>query len=146
MQVQSDRLDNCTICGKLYLKTFTDHCLECYKEIEEDFKIVEAFLRREEHRFTTLEDLSEATEVSAKRISSFIREGRIYGEDFPNLGYPCAHCGIAIKRQILCTSCYDTFSMEINKTLKQEQLLEELAADRRQGSGAAKYWQLKQGK
>lgn len=146
MQVQANRLDNCTICGKLYLKTFTDHCLECYKEIEEDFKLVEAFLRAEEHRFTTLDDLSDATEVSAKRISGFIREGRIYGEDFPNLGYPCAHCGDAIKRQLLCTSCYDTFSAEINKTLKQEKLLEELTSEKKPSSGAAKYWQIKQGK
>ena len=146
MQVQANRLDNCTICGKLYLKNFTDHCLDCYKEIEEDFKLVEAFLRSEEHRFATLADLSEATEVPAKRITLFIREGRIYGEDFPNLGYPCAHCGEAIKRQLLCTSCYDTFSAEIHKTLKQEQLLEELASDKKPNSGAAKYWQMKQGK
>ena len=146
MHVQTDRLVNCTICGNLYLRTFTDYCLECYKEMEADFKFVQAFLKLEEHRFVTLEDLSEATEVSTKRIATFIREGRIYGADFPNLGYPCAHCGAAIKRQLLCTSCYDTFSMEINRTLKQDRLLEELASYKKPKSGGAKYWQLKQGK
>ncbi len=121
-----DRLTNCTICGKLYAKTFTDYCMDCYLEIEEDFKIAERFLRAEENRNVTLEALSEATNVSAKRLSTFIQDRRIYAEDFPNLGYPCAHCSTIIKRQLLCVPCFDTFSSEMNISLKQDKLREEM--------------------
>ncbi|MCJ1909778.1 TIGR03826 family flagellar region protein [Planococcus ruber] len=143
MDVHSNQLENCVLCGRLYLKSYTDFCLDCYKEIEADFKKVDAFIKDEANREATLEELSEATEVSEKRIADFIREGRIYGEDFPNLGYPCAHCGTVIKRQVLCDSCYDQFSEEVNRTLKRDQLADEI---RKPQQRAGKYWQVKQDK
>lgn len=141
--MHSNQLENCVLCGRLYLKSYTDFCLDCYKEIEADFKKVDAFIKDEANREATLEELSEATEVSEKRIADFIREGRIYGEDFPNLGYPCAHCGTVIKRQVLCDSCYDQFSEEVNRTLKRDQLADEI---RKPQQRAGKYWQVKQDK
>lgn len=142
--MQSDRLKNCVICGRLYLKTYTDHCLECYKEIEQDFNRMNSFLKEAENRNATIEELSEATKVSEKRLAGFIRDGRIYGEDFPNLGYPCAHCGKVIKRQVLCQGCYERFSSDISKTLKRDKLAEEAARKPREQN--SKYWQVKQGK
>lgn len=141
--MHSNQLENCVLCGRLYLKSYTDFCLDCYKEIEADFKKVNAFIKDEANREATLEELSEATEVSEKRIADFIRDGRIYGEDFPNLGYPCAHCGTVIKRQVLCDSCYDQFSEEVNRTLKRDQLADEI---RKPQQRAGKYWQVKQDK
>lgn len=126
------------------MKSYTDFCLDCYKEIEADFKKVDAFIKDEANREATLEELSEATDVSEKRIADFIRDGRIYGEDFPNLGYPCAHCGTVIKRQVLCNSCYEQFSSEINRTLKRDKLVDEIG--RKPQERAGKYWQVKQDK
>lgn len=137
-----DRLTNCTQCGKLYAKTFTDYCMDCYLEIEEDFKIAERFLRAEENRNVTLEELSAATNVSAKRLSMFIRDMRIYAEDFPNLGYSCAHCPTIIKRQLLCAPCFEIFSSEMNISLKQDKLREEMKSgftSRLNGYKANKY-------
>lgn len=91
----------------------------------------------------TLENLSEATGVTEKRITDFIREGRIYGADFPKLGYPCAHCGAVIKRQMLCHSCFDLFSSDISRTLKRETLVEEMNKKRDEEYTKVKYWQLK---
>lgn len=142
--MQSNQLDNCVICGRLYLKSYTDYCLDCYKEIEQDFKEVNTFIKEEVNRNATMEELSEATEVSEKRIADFIRDGRIYGEDFPNLGYPCAHCGTVIKRQVLCQSCFKQFSSDINRTLKRDILAEEVG--RKLQDRNSKYWQVKQGK
>lgn len=142
--MHSNQLENCVLCGRLYLKSYTDFCLDCYKEIEADFKKVDAFIKDEANREATLEELSEATDVSEKRIADFIRDGRIYGEDFPNLGYPCAHCGTVIKRQVLCNSCYQEFSSEINRTLKRDKLVDEIG--RKPQERAGKYWQVKQDK
>lgn len=144
MDVHSNQLENCVLCGRLYLKSYTDFCLDCYKEIEADFKKVDAFIKDEANREATLGELSEATEVSEKRIADFIRDGRIYGEDFPNLGYPCAHCGTVIKRQVLCNSCYQDFSSEISRTLKQDKLVDEIGKKPQERAG--KYWQVKQDK
>ncbi|GKW46565.1 flagellar protein [Planococcus sp. NCCP-2050] len=144
MDVHSNQLENCVLCGRLYLKSYTDFCLDCYKEIEADFKKVDAFIKDEANLEATLEELSEATDVSEKRIADFIRDGRIYGEDFPNLGYPCAHCGTVIKRQVLCNSCYQEFSSEINRTLKRDKLVDEIG--RKPQERAGKYWQVKQDK
>lgn len=142
--MHSNQLENCVLCGRLYLKSYTDFCLDCYKEIEADFKEVDAFIKDEANRDATLEELSEATDVSEKRIADFIRDGRIYGEDFPNLGYPCAHCGKVIKRQVLCNSCYQQFSSEINRTLKRDKLADEIGRQPQERAG--KYWQVKQEK
>lgn len=142
--MHSNQLENCVLCGRLYLKSYTDFCLDCYKEIEADFKKVDAFIKDEANRQATLEELSEATDVSEKRIADFIRDGRIYGEDFPNLGYPCAHCGKVIKRQVLCNSCYEQFSADISRTLKRDKFVDEIG--RKPQERAGKYWQVKQGK
>ena len=140
--MQSDRLANCTICGKLFLKDHTDYCLNCYKEMEREFKLIADFLKVEENRLASIEEISAFTDVAEKRIADFIRDGRIYVEDYPNLGYGCAHCGTLIKRQMLCTSCFEEFTSEVNKTLKAEKLLENLNRAE-EPSQTARYWKMR---
>ncbi|WP_033544151.1 flagellar protein [Planococcus sp. CAU13] len=140
--MQSDRLANCTICGKLYLKDHTDYCLDCYKEMEREYKVISNFLKVEENRFASIEEVSAFTGVPEKRIAEFIRDGRIYVEDYPNLGYGCAHCGTLIKRQMLCASCFEDFTAEVNKTLKAEKFFED-ANKPNEHAHTARYWKLK---
>lgn len=140
--MQSDRLANCSICGKLFLKDHTDHCLDCYKEMEQEFKLVADFLKVEGNRFATIGEASAFTEVAEKRIADFIRDGRIYVEDYPNLGYGCAHCGTLIQRQMLCTDCFEEFTSEVNKTLNAEKLFEDMNKPA-EPSQSARYWKLR---
>lgn len=140
--MQSDRLANCTICGKLYLKDHTDYCLDCYKEMEREYKLISDFLKIEENRFASIEEVSAFTGVPEKRIADFIRDGRIYVEDYPNLGYGCAHCGTLIKRQMLCASCFENFTAEVNKTLKADKFFEE-ANKPKEHAHTARYWKLR---
>lgn len=97
-----------------------EYCTDCYREMELEYKRVTDFLKSAHNQQATLEMVSDGTDVSAKRIIEFIREGRIYMEDFPNLGYPCAHCGKLIQRQVLCNDCYQQLTHDINKTLNKE--------------------------
>lgn len=143
MNMGANQLDNCRICGTLFLKDYTDYCLNCYKKIEQEFKLVNDFLRIEANRFADLQEISRATTVSAKQISDFIRDGRIYADDFPNLGYPCKHCGTVIKRQILCDDCYKEFSAEINVTLKNDEFLEATGRKRERPKVNAQYWKVR---
>ena len=143
--MQSNKLDNCRICGRLFIKDHTDYCLDCYKEIEQDYKRVDAVLKDERFRFVTIEELSELTEVSVKQIAEFMRDGRIYAEDYPNLGYPCAHCEKLIKRQVLCNECYEQFSSDINLAFKRDKLVDEMNKPKIHMKNA-QYWQLKNDK
>lgn len=141
-----NRLENCRICGKLFLNDHTDYCLDCYKEVEQEFKCVVEFLINEKNRYATIEEVSNFTDVSLKQIAAFMRDGRIYADDYPNLGYPCAHCGKLIKRQVLCDDCFDQFSSEVNTTLKRDKLVDEIGRKEPISSNDAQYWRLKRNK
>ena len=138
-----NRLDNCRICGKLFLKDHTDYCLDCYKEVELEFKSVIGFLKIEKNHNATIEEVSEFTEVSLKQITEFIRDGRIYAEDYPNLGYPCAHCDKVIKRQMLCDNCFNQFTTDVDKTLKRDNFFKEVENNQQVQSKSQQYWKLK---
>lgn len=139
-------LDNCKICRRLFLKDHTDYCLNCYKEIEQEFDRVIKFLKREQNREATVERVSESTDVSVKRIINFIRDGRIYAADFPNLYYQCAYCGKPIKKEILCNSCFEELSSDIDKSLKKEELVNQILNKQASHFKETQYWRLKQEK
>ncbi|WP_172371775.1 flagellar protein [Sporosarcina jiandibaonis] len=139
----SEQLDNCRLCGSLFLKNYTDYCKDCCKEVEEKYNSIAEYLKKEQNRNVTLEDVSASTGVSLKQIAEFIRDGRIYAEDFPNLGYSCAHCSKLIKKQLLCVDCFDRFSTDLNKTLKIDKLEKEIGSEQFTASRESKYWRLK---
>ncbi|WP_394121080.1 flagellar protein [Planococcus donghaensis] len=141
--MRANQLDNCRICGTLFLKDYTDYCLDCYKKIEQDFKVVNDFLKIEANRFANIQEVSRSTEISVRQIADFIRDGRIYADDFANLGYPCKHCGKVIKRQILCDDCYKDFSAEIDATMKNDKFLEETGRKRVRPKVNAQYWKIR---
>jgi len=144
--MQSAKLDNCRICGKLFLKEYTDYCVDCYKEVEREFKCVTKFLENDKNLHTTIEEIKESTNVSIKQIGEFIRDGRIFAEDFPNLGYACMHCGKVIKRQTLCNDCFEQFSSDVNKSYKREKLMDEISRSNEIKPNNAQYWQIKKEK
>jgi flagellar operon protein (TIGR03826 family) len=143
--MESNRLKNCTICGRLFLQVHTDHCLECYKKIERDFELANEFLKNEENRFATIDEVKKATGVSIKRLTEFIRDGRIFAGDYPNLGYPCTRCGKMIKRQLLCNSCFDEFATDVNRVLKSEKIADSMVT-KQQPRYSQGYWHVKNGK
>ena len=124
--MQHSRLANCIICGKLFILDRSEICLDCHKEVENDFKKVIEFLSYEDNHNSTLEMISDKTKVSIKRITEFIRAGRIIAEDFPNLSYPCSHCGKLIKRNFLCYDCFELLTSDIHKVLNKDKIVDEI--------------------
>jgi flagellar operon protein (TIGR03826 family) len=135
----ADQLDNCRLCGSLFLKNYADYCIDCSKEVEEQYNSIVEYLKNERNRNVTLEEVSASTGVSSKQIADFIRDGRIYAEDFPNLGYACEHCRKIIKKQLLCVDCFNRFSIDL-KTLTREK---ETGSEQFIRRGESKYWRLK---
>lgn len=140
INLNSPQLDNCPSCGALYLRDQIDRCLACYQAHEAAFKKIEAFLRHPEHRNASLEDVHRFTGVAQKAIADFIREGRILPSDYPNLGYPCAHCRQPIKRHILCETCYRDFTSDAQVILDEAKASPPVD---KWAAGSAQYWKMK---
>ncbi|WP_232336701.1 flagellar protein [Planococcus lenghuensis] len=128
------------------MKDHTDYCLNCFEDIEQDFKYVADFLKKEQNRYATLQEVSKAAEVSEKRIMEFIRGGRIFAEDYPNLGYECAQCGTLIKRQVLCNDCYERYSTAVDEMMTREKAKDEIRKAQHGHQNEAQYWRLKRNK
>ncbi|WP_062199958.1 TIGR03826 family flagellar region protein [Massilibacterium senegalense] len=117
----SGQLDNCPRCGQLFLKGFREICPDCYKKEQENFDKVYRFVRKQENRRASMQDIIDGTGVSEDDISRFIREGRLRVSNMPNLGYKCESCEKTIKSGTICNDCKKQLAKEL-------QTAEELAA------------------
>lgn len=104
-----NQLKNCTMCGRLFVRTVRPICPSCYKELEAQYRKVYNYLRQKENRQATIYEVSEATGVSVPQIKEFIREGRLHIAEFPNMGYPCESCGTIIREGRICEPCRKKF-------------------------------------
>jgi hypothetical protein len=101
-----------------------DICPACIKEVEAEYEKCVKYLR--EYRQCTLQELSEATEVSIRQITRFIREGRISIANNPNMSYSCEMCGTMIREGNICESCRQKLIRDVNKTLEEEKRKQQL--------------------
>ncbi len=118
---------NCPSCGEIFLKNkFRDVCPKCYKKEEEDFQTVYKFMRKRENRAATIDQIVTQTGVSEELILKFIKKGRLQTTQFPNLGYPCDHCGHIIRKGKLCEKCSSELRNELEVFHKEEKRKHEL--------------------
>ncbi|WP_157101607.1 flagellar protein [Planococcus plakortidis] len=138
--MNNPQLDNCPSCGALYLRDQIDCCLNCYQANEAAFKKVDVFLKNPDYRNASIEDVHAFTDVSINKIAEFLRGGRIIASDYPNLGYPCAHCGELINRQMLCEACHRAFKHEVGVIMSDAESAETVDKQR---AVSAQYWKMK---
>jgi len=110
-------LDNCPRCGRLYLKNVMDMCQACVKELEHQYETCVKYLR--ENKGSTIQELSDATEISIKEITRFIREGRISIANAPNMMYPCEICGTLIRDGHMCENCRGRLRKDFTTAAKE---------------------------
>lgn len=115
---------NCPRCGKIFVKGFAEVCPNCLKDLEQQYDKCLKYLRA--NKGTTINDLSEATDVSIKQITKFIREGRISIMNAPNMAYPCEVCGTLIRENTLCEPCRMKLVKDVRNTAEDERRNEEL--------------------
>ncbi|MGG1518946.1 TIGR03826 family flagellar region protein [Paenibacillus oryzisoli] len=109
---------NCPRCGKIFVKGFAEVCPNCLKDLEQQYDKCLKYLR--DHRGTNITDLSEATGVSVKQITKFIREGRISIMNAPNMAYPCEVCGTLIRENTLCEPCRMKLVKDVRNNAEDE--------------------------
>ncbi|NMO96611.1 flagellar protein [Paenibacillus lemnae] len=123
---------NCPRCGKLYALNLRDMCINCQKEIEQEYERCVEYLRKE--RGATIHEVSEATGVSIQQITRFVREGRISTVEAPNMNYPCEVCGILIRESNMCESCRSRLTKEIRQVVTDS-----TSTDKQERSGDGAY-------
>lgn len=111
-------IGNCPRCGKLYALNLKEMCGNCLKDIEREYECCAEFLR--EQKGATINELSEATQVSIRQITRFIKEGRISIVDAPNLSYPCEVCGALIRESNMCDSCRARLTKELRQAVSDD--------------------------
>lgn len=104
-------LSYCPRCGKLFARGIREVCVACTENIEKEYEKVVEYLRK--YRSATIYEVSEATEVSTKQITKFIREGRISTDGMPNLSISCEVCGKPIREGNMCASCRSKLQRDI---------------------------------
>ncbi|WMT43619.1 flagellar protein [Paenibacillus sp. D2_2] len=124
-------LGNCPRCGRLFAKNFRDLCPSCMKDIEAEYEKCLEYLRK--NKSATMIELSEATEVSTRQITKFIKEGRISIANNPNMMYPCEVCGILIYEGNMCDSCRNRLARDINAANREQSTKAAHQEDKRSG-------------
>lgn len=124
------KIDYCPRCGKIFAKGIKDICPACVKIVEEEYERCVAYLR--ENKGANIQELSEATDVSIKQITKFIREGRISLLDAPNLMYPCEVCGILIREGVMCDRCRNRLKTDLKNAEAMEKRRKELEQQMRE--------------
>lgn len=126
-------LGNCPRCGRLFANNFRDICPSCIKGIEEEYEKCLKYLREE--KTATIQEVHEATGVSIRQITKFIKEGRISVANNPNMMYPCEVCGVLIREGNMCDSCRTRLTRDFAAAAKEDsQKYNEL--DDKRGNGA----------
>jgi len=111
-------VDHCKRCGNVFQVFHSKFCADCQTFIRTEVERCSAYLKS--HSDCTLDELSEAVEVSRNKLIYYINEGKLYVYDYPNLHYHCHFCETEIQRGYLCTPCAARFKLEVNDLYMKE--------------------------
>ena len=112
-------IKSCRSCKKLFQYISGDVvCPNCRKLVEEDFKKVKEYIWT--NKGCTIQEVSEACEVSPKMIKYWLREGRLELES-PSVELTCDKCNKPISSGKMCSKCtaeLQNVLMQFTKTVK----------------------------
>ncbi|KEF40334.1 flagellar operon protein TIGR03826 [Schinkia azotoformans MEV2011] len=120
-------LDNCSRCGRIYVRNIRGICDVCRKEEDQLFDKVYQFIKKRQNRTATMLQIVEATGVPEETIMRFVKEGRLKPAQFPNLGYPCERCGTVIQSGKLCPNCASNLESDLKQFEYEEERKRQIA-------------------
>jgi methionyl-tRNA synthetase len=89
------------------------------EKLEEKFKEVKDFIRENPH--SSLQDVSEAKEVSVKQLKTWVREERLKFADDSPVGIECMNCGAMIKYGKYCEACKGKMINNLSHAVVEEE-------------------------
>ena len=104
---------NCPRCGKVFNKIRSPLCPACEKEEERMFQTVREYI--DDNQDCTLNELSEGTGVSPKKILRYIREGRLEISKGMHGDVRCEVCNRPISQGRYCDTCMIKMNQNISE-------------------------------
>ncbi len=104
---------NCPRCGKLFQYINSPICDLCRKEEEEAFESLKSFLK--DNPGCTLTEISVATGVSTRKITRYLKEGRLEITKGLHGVLTCNECGKTILTGRYCPQCLLKISVDIKE-------------------------------
>ena len=107
---------NCKNCNKMFNYIGKPICPTCEKLLEDKFQEVRKYVEDNPH--CTMNEISEAMDVSTKQIEKWIREERLCFADDSPIGIGCEKCGKMIKSGKFCDVCRVEMESQMNNLYK----------------------------
>ena len=108
-------IKNCPKCGKLYSDDSGIICAQCRKADMDVYEKVRRYIKDNPDR--TIAEVAEATEVSPKKITRYIREGKIEISSGMLDDVRCESCGKPITSGRYCPECSMKLSIEFQGSI-----------------------------
>lgn len=105
---------SCKSCGRLFnYMQGMPICPSCKKKLEDKFVDVKNYIR--ENDSATVQEISEATDVSVKQIKQWVREERLTFSNESSVGIECENCGAMIRTGRFCDKCKNSMASSLKQ-------------------------------
>ena len=109
---------NCAKCRQVFNYVNSSLCPTCTKEEEEIFESVRKYII--DNPKCTMIEVAEATEVSVKKITKYIKDGRIEISQGMHGELECELCGVPISKGKFCDSCVVKIGQDMSSAFSQK--------------------------
>ncbi len=109
---------NCRKCGKVY--TYIGGppiCPVCIEQDEADFRRVKEYLYQ--YPGASMTEVSTVLDVSAEKITRYLKDGRLEIVGDTNLILECEGCGKPIRTGRYCNECQNGLTKDLKNTARQ---------------------------
>lgn len=128
----------CRTCGRLFnYVTGPTRCPSCADALEKKFQEVKSYIW--EHKTATLQEISEANDVSVNQLKQWVREERLSFTDDSPVGLECESCGATIKTGRYCPNCKGKMTNTLKSALPQKEIAPPPRKDKRDGKDRMRY-------
>lgn len=129
---------NCKNCGRLFNfigGAYRNLCPACVDMMEDRFVEVKKYIEDNPH--CTINDITDAIDVSARQIEKWIREDRLFFADDSPIGIDCEKCGAMIKSGRFCPACKSDMENQMSNLYKA--VVKQEPVHKRSGSSKMRY-------
>ena len=134
-------IKNCKRCRKIIMYSVGPQlCEDCKQLEEEEFKKVRKFVR--DYPGATIQEVSEATEVSQNTIHKYLKEGLLEVAENSPIAIQCENCGARIRSGRFCAQCSATLArdmMNAGRTLVKDHTRTEGGQQTQEDRGGLRY-------
>lgn len=120
-------LISCRVCGVIMPRLARDICSKCFKEEEELFQKIKAFLRA--NPGATITHVAEEIDCTEKQVADFVASGRLERIG-AQVSHPCQICQKMITDGMICQDCKRDLKEQVSD-LRDKSDQESLDAEKR---------------